>query len=54
MHQLILIIHHNYKVFDANPSLQLRGSFDLSKAFDRVRHEGLLKLYCLGNIQKIL
>ena len=29
--------------FDANPSVEVRGSFlDLSKAFNKVWHEGLL------------
>ena len=41
-HQLISITHDTYKAFDANPSLEMRGVFlDLSKAFDKVWHDGL-------------
>ena len=37
MHQLLSITHKNYKAFDENPSLKVRGVFlDLSKAFDTV------------------
>ena len=43
INQLISITHNIYRAFDANPSLELRGGFlDLSKAFDKVWHEGLL------------
>ena len=50
VNQLISIIHDIYKAFDANPSLEARGVFlDLSKAFDKVWHDGLLyKLRCMG------
>ena len=42
-HQLIAITHDIFSTFDANPSLEVRGAFlDLSKAFDRVWHDGLL------------
>ena len=42
VHQLLSITHEIYKVFDANPSLDVRGVFqDLSKGFDRVWHDGL-------------
>ena len=41
--QLLSITHETLKGFDANPSLDTRGVFlDISKAFDRVWHEGLL------------
>ena len=43
------ITHEIYSNFDACPSLETRGFFmDISKAFDRVWHDGLLykrKLY---------
>ena len=43
IHQLISITHDIYKAFDANPSLEVRGGFlDLSKAFDKVWHDGIL------------
>ena len=43
VHQLISIMHRIYKAFNANPSLDVRGVFlDLSKAFDRVGHDGLM------------
>ena len=50
IHQLISITHDIYKAFDANPSLEVRGVFlDLSKAFDKVWHDGLLyKLRRMG------
>ena len=33
-HKLLLITHETYKVFDANPSLEVRGVFlELSKAY---------------------
>ena len=48
--QLLSITNDIYKSFDANPSLEVRGIFlYMSKAFDRVWHEGLLfKLKGLG------
>ena len=59
IHQLIDITHKIFSAFDANPSLKVRGIFlDLSKAFDRVWHDGLL--YTLksngigGNLFKLI
>ena len=41
--QLLAATHEIYSNFDAYPSLETRGVFlDISKAFDRVWHEGLL------------
>ena len=39
----ISIIHEIYRAFNCNPSLEVRGIFlDLSKAFHKVWHQGLL------------
>ena len=41
--QLLVITHEIFLNFDANPPLDTRGVFlDISKAFDKVWHEGLL------------
>ena len=41
--QLLSIVHDIYSSFDCHASLEVRGIFlDISKAFDRVCHEGLL------------
>ena len=41
--QLIAITHEMYKAFDCSPSLEVRDVFlDISKAFDKVWHDGLL------------
>ena len=41
--QLISITHEIYNAFDCNPSLEVRGVFlDISKAFDKVWHDGLI------------
>ena len=41
--QLLSITHDIFKGFDANPPIDTRGIFlDMSKAFDRVWHEGLI------------
>ena len=41
--QLISITHEIYKAFDCSPSLEVRRVFlDISKAFDKVWHDGLL------------
>ena len=43
VHQFLSITYDIYKLFYASPSLQVKGIFlDMSKAFDRVWHEGLL------------
>ena len=43
VNQLITITHDIYKAFDVNPPLEVRGVFlDLSKAFDKVWHDGAL------------
>ena len=43
VHQLLSITYDIYKSVDANPSLEVRGTFlDMSKGFDRVWHEGVL------------
>ena len=43
VNQLIAITHEIFEAFDCNPSLEVRSVFlDISKAFDKVWHEGLL------------
>ena len=40
--QLLSIVHDIYTTFDADPTLEVQGVFlDMSKAFDKVWHEGL-------------
>ena len=42
-YQLLSIVHEIYKSFDCNPSLEVREAFlDISKAFDKVWHDGLI------------
>ena len=50
IYQLLSIVHSIYADFDHNPSLEVQGNFfDISKAFDKVWHEGLLyKLESIG------
>ena len=41
--QLLSITHEIYKSFDCNPPCDIRGTFlDISKAFDKVWHKGLI------------
>ena len=43
VNQLLSIVHKLYKAFDAYPTLETSGVFlDMSKAFDKVWHEGLI------------
>ena len=43
INQLLAITHEIFEVFDCNPLLEVRSVFlDISKAFDKVWHEGLL------------
>ena len=43
INQLLAITHEIFEAFDCNPTLEVRSVFlDISKAFDKVWHEGLL------------
>ena len=57
--QVLSITHEIYKSFDCHPPTDMRGTFlDISKAFDKVWHEGLIfKLKACGierNLLKLL
>ena len=49
-YQIFSIVHKIYASFNCNPHLDIRTIFlDISKAFDRVWHEGLIyKIKCMG------
>ena len=51
INQLLAITHEIFEAFDCNPSLEVRSVFvDISKAFDKVWHEGLLyKVKSMGS-----
>ena len=43
VNQLLAITHEIFGAFDCNPPLEVRSVFlDISKAFDKVWHKGLL------------
>ena len=50
INKLLSIVHTIFTAFDCNPTLDVRSVFfDISKAFDRVGHDGLIyKLQCCG------
>ena len=50
IYQLLSIVNSIHTDFDHNPSLEVRGNLlDISKAFDKVWHEGLIyKLESIG------
>ena len=57
--QLLSINHDNYANFDQHPTFEVRTNFlDLSKAFNRVWHEGLLfkfeQIRTQGNLLSLL
>ena len=58
-YQHLSILHEIYKSFDCNPPKDVRGIFlDLSKAFDRVWHDGLIykikRIGITGNSLKLI
>ena len=56
IYQLLAIRHDIFLSFDSGPSLDTRGVFlDISKAFDRIWHDGLLfKLKENGNLLELI
>ena len=59
INQLLSITHNIYSAFDANPTLEVKGVFlDISKAFDRVWHDGLIyklnRMGINGNLKSLL
>ena len=50
INQLLTITHKTFKAFDCSPTLEVRSVFlDISKAFDKMCHEGrLFKLRFMG------
>ena len=56
VNQLLSIVLNIYSAFDAYPTLESRGVFlDMSKAFDKVWHEGLIfKLKLMGISEALL
>ena len=56
INQLVSKTHEIYSAFDCNPSLEVRGvSLDLSRAFDKVWHDGLIyQLKSLGISRSLL
>jgi len=59
VNQLLAITHEIFAAFDCNPSLEVRSVFlDISKAFDKVWHEGLLykikSMHISGELYKLL
>ena len=55
-YQGLSIVHNVYAGFDQNPPLEVRSCFlDIAKAFDKVRHEGLIyKMEAMGFTGSIL
>ena len=53
LNQLLAITHDIFEAFDVNTFLEVRSVFlDISKAFHKVWHEGLLyKLKSMGNLK---